>query len=229
MQKRVLSFLMVLALVISMLPMTLVGAETAAAAEPGYTLTIQKAHNQTENFLAVDVYLQANTDEQGDVTAYDFVVTPAEGLELALPVDATGNNGLAFNGETGKLVYDGTTAPAIPVGTGKVLVANLTVSGETLPANVADAITLSDVTVSTAAGFYSDDANDAATEGYAGTVAQLAIVSACDDHACKHGEGTWTAFTATAGELAAGNYYLTSDVQLTGVLTIAKDAEALSA
>ena len=223
MTKRVLALLMVMAMMLSLVPAVVTAEE--AAATPGYTLIMQKAHNQTDGSLAVDVYLQANTAEQGDVTAYDFVVTPAEGLELALPVDATGNNGLAFNGETSKLVYDGTTAPAIPVGTDKVLVAALTVSGESIPANVAEAITLSEVTVTTATGFYSDDAADAATEGYAGTVAQKAIASACNDHECKHGKGTWTALTATAGELAAGNYYLTSDVQLTGVLSVAASAE----
>ena len=136
MQKRVLSFLMVLALVISMLPMTLVSAETAAA-EPGYTVTIQKAHNQTENFLAVDVYLQANTADQGDVTGYQFTVTPAEGLNITSVVDFTGNDGIAGSGT--EFVYSPTLADPIAVGTSRVLVATVTLTGETLPAAAAEA------------------------------------------------------------------------------------------
>ena len=195
MTKRVLAFLMVIAMVISLLP-TVVVAETTT---PGYTVTLQKAHNQTENSLAVDIYLQANTADQGDVAGYQFTVTPAEGLTMELPVAATGNNGVSFNGETNILAYDLTTAPAIPVGTARVHVATLTVSGTELPA-VAEAITLSGITVTMAGGFYSDDANDAATEGYLGAVTQSVVADACADHACGHGEGTWTAFTAKSGK-----------------------------
>ena len=89
MKKRVLSFLMVLAMVISMLPLSLVAAEPAAV-EPGYSMILQKAHNQTADQLTVEVYLQANTADQGDVTGYEFVVTPAEGLVVINAADATG-------------------------------------------------------------------------------------------------------------------------------------------
>ena len=222
MQKRVLSFLMVLALVISMLPMTLVSAETAAAAEPGYTVTIQKAHNQTENFLAVDVYLQANTADQGDVTGYQFTVTPAEGLNITSVVDFTGNDGIAGSGT--EFVYSPTLADPIAVGTSRVLVATVTLTGETLPAAAAEALTLSAVTISVADGFYSDDAADAATEGYKGAVATAAVADGCT-HECAHGTGTWIALdqatldaSATTVNkenvylLGAGNYYLTGDI-----------------
>ena len=147
MQKRVLAFLMVLAMVFSLLPVALVGAEVAVA-DPGYVMIIQKAHNQTEGSLAIDIYLQATTAAQADVTGYQFTVTPAEGITVTGAKDATGNDGLAGSGNI--FIYTPGKAPALTVGTSRKLVATVTVTGETLPAQAADAITLTEATVTTA-------------------------------------------------------------------------------
>ena len=221
MTKRVLAFLLVLALVVSLVPSVVLAEEAAA---PGYTVILQKAHTQTENAITVDIYLQANTAEQADVTGYDFTVVPAEGMEFTGIVDATGNDGLSCNGGTGKVSYN-PQKPAIPVGTKKVLVATITIASDSVPAEVKDALTLSEITISQAESFCSDDAADAETESYLGAVTQSYATYACADHACGHGEGTWTAFATTGGQLATGNYYLTSDVALTGELTFATNAE----
>ena len=211
MTKRVLAFLMVVAMVLTLVPVTVL-ADNETAAVPGYAVTVQKAHNQADKQLALDIYLQANTADQGDVTGYQFTVTPAEGLTVVSVEDFTENDGIAGSDTT--FVYAPTLAEPIAVGTSRVLVATVILSGETLPADVATALTLSEMTVSTEAGFYSDDAEDATAEGYAGAVTKSYLSCTCD-HEC---EGEWKPITAAElnnGNLAAGNYYLVEDARTT--------------
>lgn len=227
MTKRVLAFLMVIAMVFSLIPTVVVAeeAETPAA----YEVIIQKAHNQTSaDGVDVDIYLQAAA--AAEVTAFQVtfdkvlnVVATEDGVQgTAVNVDAEGNEIPADDtttevaGEATKLVYPPEEA-AIAVDTGRTLLA--TVNAATL-AEVA----ISYVEVTVEGGYYANVAGTA-EDGYLGEAAVEALPYACDGHDCGHGEGTWVEFTATAGELAAGNYYLTSDVQLTGALDVAADAE----
>lgn len=214
MTKRVLAFLMVIAMVLSLVPTIAV-----AAATPGYTLTLQKAHNQTDKQLAVDVYLTANAAEQGDVTGYGFEVTPAEGLEIVTVTDFTGNDGVAGNSET--FVYSPTLADPIAVSTTRVPVATIVLGGETIPADFASALTLSNISVSTAAGYYQDTVVE--SEDYKGAVT---VATAVCEH--EHEAGlTWTPVTAeelfAEGGLAEGNYYLVGDVTATRVINPAAE------
>ena len=205
MQKRVLAFLMVLAMVFSLLPVSLVGAEEAAK-DPGYVMITQKAHNQTDGSLAIDIYLQANTAGQADVSGYQFTVVPAEGVTVTGAVDATGNDGLAGSGNT--FIYTPGSA-ALAVGTSRVLVATVTVTAETLPAQAGDAFTLSDATVTTSeAAFTPTFATKAVNDTWAGV------------------EGEWKPATAadlTVDKLPAGNYYLVEDVSTGKTITIDDD------
>ena len=212
MQKRILAFLMVLVMVVSLLPVSLVAAETEAAA-PGYSLVLQKAHNQTEGSVAIEVYLQAATAGQADVTGYQFTATPAEGVAITEVADATGNDGLAY--ADGLAIY-APGKPAIAVGTARKLVATITVEG-TMPATLAEALTLSDASVTTADEEF--------------VPAQTVIEDGCTAHDCVHGTGTWTALTADkltelGYVLPTGNYYMAEDITATKKLTIsAADAQ----
>ena len=214
MTKRVLAFLMVIAMVLSLVPTIAVAADAS-----GYTLTLQKAHNQTDNRLAVDVYLTAATADQGDVTGYQFEVTPADGLNIISVTDFTGNDGVAGNSKT--FVYSPTLAASIAVGTTRVPVATIVLEGETIPPDFASALTLSNISVSTTAGFYQDTVVE--SENYLGAVT---VATAACEH--DHEAGlTWTPITAeelfNADGLAEGNYYLTGDVA--GTTTIFPAAE----
>ncbi len=209
MTKRVLAFLMVIAMVLSLVPTIAV-----AAAEHGYTLTLQKAHNQTDGQLAVDVYLTANAADQGNVTGYGFDVTPAEGLNIFTVTDFTGNDGVAGSDKT--FVYNPVIAPEIAVGTTRVPVATIVLSGETIPADFASALTLSNISVSTAAGYYQDTVVE--HEDYKGAVT---VATAVCEH--QHEAGlTWTPATADVlfaeDGLAEGNYYLVGDVTATRLI-----------
>ena len=199
MQKRVLAFLLVLAMVFSLLPVALVGAEEATA-DPGYVLITQKAHNQTEGSLAIDIYLQANTAGQADVTGYQFTVTPAEGVTVTGAKDATGNDGLVGSGNT--FIYTpGSTA--LQVGTSRVLVATVTVTAESLPAQAGEAITLTEATVTTAEAAF---------------VPTTATVAVNDTWADVTGE--WLPLdvetvAAASSQLKDANYYLVENITVT--------------
>lgn len=233
MTKRVLAFLMVIAMVFSLIPTVVVAEEAEAPA--AFEVIIQRAHNQTSaEGVDVDIYLQAAA--AAEVTAFQVtfdkvlnVVATKDGVQgTAVNVDAEGNEIPADDTETEvagtatKLVYPpaDTAAeenPPIAVEAGRTLLA--TVNAATL-AEVA----ISYVEVTVEGGYYANVAGTA-EDGYLGEAAVEALPYACDGHDCGHGEGTWVEFTATAGELTAGNYYLTSDVQLTGALDVAADAE----
>lgn len=226
MTKRVLAFLMVIAMVFSLVPTVVVAEE--AAATPGYQLILQKSHNQTSD-LTVDVYLQANAADQGDVTTFQFDITLAEGLTFDSALDLAGASlaGTIPEGSTvdARVLYEPADESAIVVGdTNKTLVATVGVElGETELADWTTAITLSNIEVSTAAASYSNGDADviASTDANYGGAVTVENISytACDAHVSTG----WTeGLPATEGDLAEGSYYLTSDVQLTGILDVAE-------
>ena len=194
-------------MVLSLLPVSLVGADTETTT-PAYAVIFQKAHNQTEGSLAIDIYLQATV--ASEVTGYQLEVTPADGLTLTGVVDNTGNDNVKASGTT--VVYDPAGLKPITLGTAKVLVATATVTGETLPANVGEAITVTNALVTTAEAQYTPELS--------------ALNYGCTDHTCGHGTGEWKALTqadleALCGKdskgntlyfLGSGNYYLTEDI-----------------
>lgn len=198
MQKRVLAFLLVMVMVFSLLPVSLVGAEEAAKIAD-YTVYMQKAHNQTEGSLAIDIYLQASA--VSEVTGYQLDVTPAEGLTLTGVVDNTGNDNLKASG--GTIIYDPAGQKPITVGTARVLVATITVTGETLPADLSTAFTTVEALVTT------KDAQATATVETVATNDCWAEVT-----------GQWKPLTqadveAAAYKLADANYYLVEDITTT--------------
>lgn len=212
MQKRVLAFLLVMAMVFSLLPVSLVGAEEAAK-DPGYTMIIQKAHNQTEGSLAIDIYLQAATAGQADVTGYQFKVVPAEGVTVTGAEDATGNDGLAGS-DTTFIYTPGSTA--LKVGTARVLVATVTVTGETLPAQAGDAITLTEATVTTAEAAFDS-----------------AVKAVAVNDAWKEVTGQWKPLTkadldAADYKLTSGNYYLVEDITLAKKINVADKEQKIN-
>ena len=248
MTKRILALLVALALVFSLVPAVFAETEGEGTAndttvtEPEATtatnveVVLQKAHNQTEGKLNVDVFLKA--DAEITVTGFEFEVATADDVVVTDGEDQTGNDNLAAN--ENKFVYPPFAGDknAITVGTDRVLVATIELSGGEMPQ-------LTKVTVVTADGFYSDDATDAKitneageeadNEDYLGTVTKSVVSYGCTDHECGHGTGEWTEFalpelTVTNNgndrqyKLEAGKYYLTGDVQLDGIMTLATSA-----
>ena len=219
MQKRVLAFLMVMAMVFSLLPVSLVGAEVENA-EAGYEMIIQKAHNQTEGTLTIDIYLQAATADQGAVTGYQFTVTPAEGLQVTGATDCTGKDNIAANGDSGRYIYQPGENTEIAVGTDRVRVASVTVAGTTLPAQAADAITMTDVTVTTADASFTvtNIAAVAVSDVWADVEGEwqpldTATVMACQKEFVRNGDGTANS-TTDGYKLPAGNYFLVEDLRV---------------
>jgi hypothetical protein len=196
-------------MVFSLLPVSLVGAEEAAKMAD-YTMFMQKAHNQTEGSLAIDIYLQASA--VSEVTGYQLDVIPAEGLTLTGVVDNTGNDNLKASG--GTIIYDPAGLKPITVGTVRVLVATVTVTGETLPAQAGDAITVTEAQVTTAEA------------QFAPTVTAVAVNNAWADVT-----GQWKPLTQADLDalynkdsrvyfLDSGNYYLTEDISSTAYYNI---------
>lgn len=206
MQKRVLAFLLVMVMVLSLLPVSLVGADTETAT-PAYTMSIQKAHNQTEGSLAIDIYLQATV--ASEVTGYQLKVTPAEGLTLTGVADNTGNDNLKASGET--IVYDPAGLKPITMGTARVLVATVTVTGETLPAQAGDAITVTEAQVTTAEA------------QFAPTVTAVAVNDAWADVTGQWKPLTQADMDAASNVLTSGNYYLVEDITTTKQLIQCSD------
>ena len=232
MTKRVLAFLMVIAMVFSLIPTVVVAveAETPAAFE----VILQKSHNQTSaTGVDVDIYLQAAA--AAEVTAIQLRFTK----QLAVVASHSGMQGteVALDEENNAiepatlLAYapvdtNGNEWDPIAVGTGRILLATVNA------ASVEDvAVAYAEVTVE--AGFYTTDA-EATGEGYLGAVAVETLAYACADHECGHGEGTWSEFALPeAGEdgnydLAGGKYFLTADVTLAGALGLAAEGEAVT-
>lgn len=228
MTKRALALLLVIAMVFSLLPVTMVSAEGE-----GYSLTLQKAHNQTEGELAIDVYLQANTAGQGDVTGYQFTVTPGNGAQLTGAVDQIATENI-YSGEDAttadvtdyNVIYNpaGENAVAVAVGTSRTLLATLTLNVDhtTFTGSLSTALGLSGIKVTLGTtGFYADVApaeDDADYASYLGAVTQSEVGYACTDHTCGHGTGEWTPVTTadlSGATLASGNYYLVEDIDAT--------------
>lgn len=225
MTKRVLAFLMVIAMVFSLIPTVVVAEEAEAPA--AFEVIIQRAHNQTSaEGVDVEIYLQAANAATVDTLQVRFtealsVSSWKDGFQATeTEVDETG---AALEAPAAILVYppeteDITEDIVVEAGSKTWLATVHAASVEAVRIAYAEIVLAED------AGFYTTDAADDGTEGYLGAIQETAVSYT---ETCNHADTakSWSEFTATAGELAAGNYYLTSDVQLTGLLDVAADAE----
>ncbi|MBQ6840230.1 MAG: hypothetical protein IJO45_06020, partial [Oscillospiraceae bacterium] len=203
MKKRFLAILMVLAMLLSVLPLGVWATEEAAVTESapsvaaaGTTFALQLApegHAETAGVTQLNLYLSAS--QAAKVGSFQFTLNAAENVTIS------DYSGIGILGENNVVAYVAENASGtIDATGGSVLLASFAASGDYVPGT---SVTLTDIEV--------NEWNTGATEPGTASITY---------GQCGHEEGeNWTAWTGKKLPSESGYYYLTGDIN-TGFVTL---------